>query len=102
MYGNIWNGTLDEDTTLPPGEPGVSSMKSCALVDDGDLSSPCLNEGDAHKGRAFMYNLAISTGEPPSSSVTCTNRISFQMPPSSNINIQYKHAKHCLSYFREN
>lgn len=81
MTRKIPNGTFNVDTELPPIEYGVSSLKSCIPVDDGDLSSPCLIEGDAHGGRARIYSLATSTGEPPSSSAPCTNRIKLKTQP---------------------
>lgn len=60
---------MDEDEELRPSEYGVSSLKRCIPVGDGVLSS-LLIDGDAHGGRVRIYDLAISTGEPASPSLT--------------------------------
>ena len=95
---------MKEDVELPPTEYGVSSLKRCALIGDEDLSSPWLNEGDAHRGRVRMYNFAISTGEPTSSSITCSQKISSL---NATNNIIHEHAPYspenvCLSFLRKN
>lgn len=63
MEQNFANSTLDEDAEFPPIEYDVSSAKSCIPIGDGDSNSTCFAEGDAHGGRARMYDLAISAGE---------------------------------------
>ena len=77
MEYNFVNSTFDEDAEFPPIEYGVSSSKSWIPIGDGDLNSTCFAEGEAHGGRARMYSLAISTGEPTWSSVTCISKTQF-------------------------
>lgn len=67
--------TFADEKEVTPAEYGVLSLNKSAANGDGVASELSWFIGDAHGGRAFIYDLATSIGVPGSPSVAWIKKI---------------------------